>query len=736
MQNEVRQYTTLGTTVLIISWGLLVMNIYYFGFPFFHNIGLEHKIWTDFMLQMRHAGLFSSQYKLKLWAEAIAVLSHLIKTHTPTDMKWAAIAGIGIAGLLMYFLPIKDPLAYILCTPAGFLMFNGGIALAIRKFSEDTLDEPDEDETFAQETKKKNNKYSINIPYTFRYKKKNRKGWINVVNPFRAVAVYGTPGAGKSFSVYGHFLRQMVKKQYAMFVYDFKYPDLTLIVYNLWLKNKDKFKKETEFLVINFNDARFSNRCNPIHPRYIKEPADTTEIADLVMLNVNKAALEKQDFFTESAKMYLDVILYFLFIYKEGRYCTFPHAIELMSQPYKHVFKILEQYPQLRSKLTAFVDAMKDNAQEQLQGQIASARIPLGKFTSPSLYWVLSGDEIDLNINDPQKPKFLCVGNDPNRQTIYGTTLALIVSRMFRQVNQKKRHHCAVLLDELPTIFLKGLDNLIATARANKVAIVIGAQDKSQLRRDYGDKESEVIFNTIGSYFSGQVKGKTAEDFSKEFGKIKRKQKSVSVGDSSSTSTSYHEEDMLPLNKITNLSQGQFFGAVADSNDNKIKQKMFFGDIYVDVEAVLKEESEFQEIPQIAFFEEDDAKAEIEEKADDKIFEYVQTEILKDAPVDEYGEPDWDKIEIDTNERIEKMDDEEKNAILEILITANRKKRRDKIIEENFNKIQMEAQQLVETEYAPLAEKEKREKKLESAQSRNARIASYIKDLNESANKS
>lgn len=735
MNSEARQYTTLGTVILIVPVVILAVTIYYFAFPIFHKIGWEHPVLTAIMLHLREAGAFRSLLTIKLTAEVIAFLSHLFKTHTPTSLPWWLIILTTVTGGIMYFLPLKSPVSLIAIMPLGFLLLNGGVALTVRKLTSENLEHPDEDETFAQETRKKTNKYSVNIPFIFHYKKKDRKGWINVVNPFRAVAVYGTPGAGKSFSIYGHFLRQMVKKGYAMFVYDFKFPDLTLIVYNLWLQNKDSFKQETEFLVINFNDPRFSNRCNPIHPRYIKEPADTTEIAELVMLNVNKAAVEKQDFFTESAKMYLDVIIYFLYIYEGGKYCTFPHAIEMMSQPYKHVFAILEQYPQLRSKLTAFVDAMKDNAQEQLQGQIASARIPLGKFTSPSLYWVLSGDEIDLNINDPKKPKFLCVGNDPNRQTIYGTTLALIVSRMFRQINQKGRHHSAVLLDELPTIFLKGLDNLIATARSNKVAIVIGAQDKSQLRRDYGDKESEVVFNTIGSYFCGQVKGKTAEDFSKEFGKIKRLQKSISSGDSSSTSTSYHEEDLLPINKISNLSQGQFFGAVADSNKEKIKQKMFFGDIVVDVEAVTKEEAEFKPLPQIAFFEEEEAKEEVINDADTKIFEYIQGKILQDAILNSSEEIDYDKVEIDTTRSIEAMGEEERQQLITTLIEENQKKRRHRIIEDNFNKIQEETQALVEREYAPIASKQKQEKARQSADQRLERLNGYLDELKKTGGK-
>lgn len=732
MNQESKEYLKFGSVALFLAYALLALNIYYFCIPLFRSFKWETPIVTEFIFKLRDAGLFTSPYKLKLWAEVIAILTHLFRIDMTTNKSWTQIIIYFVCGLVLYLLPVNNPILYILCTVAGFILLNAALAHMVRKLLPKT-DDPEEEFTFPQETKLRKNKYSINIPYHFNDGKRRKKGWINVVSPFRAVAVYGTPGAGKSFSIYGHFLRQMVQKNYAMFVYDFKYPDLTLIVYNLWLKYKETYDTETEFLVINFNDARYSNRCNPIHKRYITEPADTTEIAELVMLNVNKAAVEKQDFFTESAKMYLDVIIYFLSIYEDGKYCTFPHAIEMMSQPYKEVFAILEKYPQLRSKLTAFVDAMKDNAQEQLQGQIASARIPLGRFTSPSLYWVLTGDDVDLNINDPKKPKFLCVGNDPNRQTIYGTTLALIVARMFRQVNQKGRHHCAVMLDELPTIFIKGLDNLIATARSNKVAIVVGAQDKSQLIRDYGEKEANVIFGTIGTYFSGQVKGRTAEDFSKEFGKKKRKNTSVSIGDNFSVSTSLHEEDLLPVNKIATLSQGQFFGSVADSNDQKIDKPMFFGDIYVDVKKVLAEEAAFKPIPQIATFGEQEAEEEVRADAENLLFCEVRDMEERRYEEENIEDPDENALEIATDERLSSMSESEKEKLLQKIIEEKKKYRRHEIIERKFQSVQEETHDIVEKLYAPIRESKAREKAQQDTEKKLSHLGSFVERMKNAA---
>ena len=305
-----------------------------------------------------------------------------------------------------------------------------------------------------------------------------------------------------------------------------------------------------------------------------------------------------------SAKTYLDALIWFLKLYEGGRYCTFPHVIELMAQDYKKVFSILASYPELEAKIKPFSNALEGGAQDQLQGQIASSQIPLSKFVSRSLYWVLTGNDFSLDINDPAHPKILCVGNDPDRQAVYGTTLALFTSRMFKLINHKGKRKCGVLLDELPTIYLKGIDNLIATSRSNKVAIVLGAQDKSQLRRDYGDKESEVIFNTVGNVFSGQVTGKTAEELSKSFGKEFRRRESETRGiDQESVNVSFQHEELLPLSTIETLSQGVFFGKVADNNDTKIKDKFFCGEIQRNLRKLKRRQKKWKSLPVLTEFE-------------------------------------------------------------------------------------------------------------------------------------
>lgn len=678
--------------IVVTGVVVLLANLYYYAHPFWKSLGWTHEIADSLMVKLRAGGTFSGPWKTKALAMGLFAISLITRYGKGKKTPWWLIGAGGAIGFVLYLLPIKDALLYIISTVAGTAVLwwaFGSVGRNLGGFNEAKNDRA---ETFEQNGKLQNTDDSINIPTTYQYHQRLHKGWINVVNPFRATLVLGTPGSGKSYSVYGPFIEQMIAKGYSMFVYDYKYPDLTEVVYNELLQNIGSYKVKPEFCVINFQDPRFSLRCNPINPRYIEDPADTTEIAELVMLNVNKQAVEKEDFFTLSAKVYLDALIWFLKIYEDGRYCTFPHVIELMAQDYKKVFKILSRYPELEAKIKPFQNALEGNAQDQLQGQIASAQIPLNKFVSKKLYWVLSGDDFSLDINDPEHPKVLCVGNDPDRQSIYGTTLALYTSRMFKTINHKRKLKCGVLLDELPTIYLKGIDNLIATARSNKVAIVLGAQDKSQLRRDYGEKESDVIFNTVGNVFSGQVNGKTAEELSRSFGKeFRRRESQTRSIESDSVNVSFQQEELLPVSTIETLSQGVFFGKVADNNDEKISNKFFCGEIQIDKARMAEKRKRWQPLPQLTSFGEDEIRRAVYSDADAALMEHFKECIRKDASV-VYAD---DELENAARERASAVGRKEREKLLKEIKDRRTSDAMEAMIQANFDRIQTDVRNII-----------------------------------------
>ena len=612
-----------------ISVIFLLINCYWFCYEAFHTwgftLGIVDKILMNFQ---RTTGLFSSILWTKLFCVVFLALSCLgTKGVKEEKITWPKIWTVLFSGFVFFFLnwwllalpigKIGAASLYLFTLSLGYIcLLMAGVWMS-RLLKNNLMDDVfnTENESFMQETRLMENEYSVNLPTRFYYKKKWNKGWINVVNPFRASMVLGTPGSGKSYAIVNNYIKQQIEKGFAMYIYDYKFPDLSEIAYNHLLHHLDAYKVKPQSYVINFDDPRKSHRCNPINPAFMTDISDAYESAYTIMLNLNRSWIQKQgDFFVESPIILLAAIIWFLKIYENGKYCTFPHAIEFLNRPYAQIFPILTSYDELANYLSPFMDAWEGGAQDQLQGQIASAKIPLSRMISPALYWVMTGDDFSLDINNPNEPKVLVVGNNPDRQNIYSAALGLYNSRIVKLINKKKQLKSSVIIDELPTIYFRGLDNLIATARSNKVAVCLGFQDFSQLTRDYGDKESKVIQNTVGNVFSGQVVGETAKTLSERFGKVLQQRQSMTINrNDKSTSISTQMDSLIPASKISNLTQGMFVGAVSDNFDERIDQKIFHAEIVVDSAKVSAEMKAYQPIPIIAEFQNEDGSDNLKE---------------------------------------------------------------------------------------------------------------------------
>ena len=635
-----------------ISVIFLLINCYWFCYEAFNEwhftLGIINKILMNFQ---RTTGLFSSILWTKLFCVVFLALSCLgTKGVKEEKITWPKIWTVLFSGFVFFFLnwwllalPIGKVGAaslYIFTLSIGYIcLLMGGVWMS-RLLKNNLMDDVfnTENESFMQETRLMENEYSVNLPTRFYYKKRWNKGWINVVNPFRASMVLGTPGSGKSYAIVNNYIKQQIEKGFAMYIYDYKFPDLSEIAYNHLLNHLDAYKIKPQFYVINFDDPRKSHRCNPINPAFMTDISDAYESAYTIMLNLNRSWIQKQgDFFVESPIILLAAIIWFLKIYEDGKYCTFPHAIEFLNRPYAQIFPILTSYDELANYLSPFMDAWEGGAQDQLQGQIASAKIPLSRMISPALYWVMTGDDFSLDINNPNEPKVLVVGNNPDRQNIYSAALGLYNSRIVKLINKKKQLKSSVIIDELPTIYFRGLDNLIATARSNKVAVCLGFQDFSQLTRDYGDKESKVIQNTVGNVFSGQVVGETAKTLSERFGKVLQQRQSMTINrNDKSTSISTQMDSLIPASKISNLTQGMFVGAVSDNFDERIDQKIFHAEIVVDSAKVSAETKTYEPIPTIADFTNEDGSDNLKEtieanyhKVKEEILSLVDSEIMR-----------------------------------------------------------------------------------------------------------
>lgn len=562
------------------------------------------------MISIARTGIFKERHYSKMVVVGLLAIS-LIGARGKKDerVRVLMISILLVCGLAVFFLadfllrPWQVNGWYMAGTSLGYLMIlSGGTILSRRlvtRLKEDIFNTMNE--TFPQEERLLQNEYSINLPAVYNLKGKKRRSWINIINPFRSTLVIGTPGAGKSYFVIRHVITQHIRKGFAMFIYDFKYDDLSRIAYNTLLKAYGNYPVPPKFYVINFEDLSRSHRCNPLDPATMEDITDATESSRTIMLGLNRDWIKKQgDFFVESPINFVTAIIWFLRKYENGKYCTLPHVIELMQLEYPHLFKLLRTEPEIEVLINPFESAFKNEAMEQLEGQIASAKIGMARLSSPQLYYVLSGNDFTLDINNPDEPKMVCMGNNPQKQQIYGAVLSLYISRVIKLVNKKNQLKSSLVFDEFPTIYFNGIDSLIATARANKVATTLAVQDYSQLKKDYGREQAEVIMNIVGNVVSGQVVGDTAKLLSDRFGKIVQERSSISINTTeTSISRSTQLDAAIPPSRIAGLSSGEFVGTVSDDPLQKVHLKTFHAEIVNDHSAIKREEDTYRPIPAI-----------------------------------------------------------------------------------------------------------------------------------------
>lgn len=588
----------------LLSVGLLLLHIYFTCYAAFKNWQLTSAFTYRIIHQISNAGLFANFHYVKLLSllflavGLMGVQGKKDPTKTVGQVLLLFFSGcllfLGSAGLFyLSFSVTTTALLYIVTTITGYLFLMQAGTLATRFMKASNMDDifNEENETFPQEERLLTNEYSINFKAEYRLRNKTRSSWINIINPFRGLLVTGTPGAGKSWFVILPAMKQMIEKGYGMFIYDFKYPDLSKPAYNWMLQYAANYTNKPSFYSINFDDLSTSNRCNPLAPSSMLDITDATEASRIILLGLNREWIKKQgDFFVESAINFLASIIWYLRKYKDGKYCTLPHVLELMQAEYDDLLPLLNSEPEIEVLVNPFIQAYQSDVREQLDGQIASAKIALARLSSPQLYWVLSGNDFTLDINNPAAPKIVCMGNNPEKQGIYGAALSLYISRMIRMINKKDRQKCALIFDEFPTIYFNNMDSLIATARSNKVATILGMQDFSQLKKDYGKDQADVIVNICGNIISGQVFGETAKLLSDRFGKILQEKENVSINRTdTSISKSKQLESAIPASKIASLSSGEFVGMVSDNPQERIKLKMFHSTLLHDNDVLNKE---------------------------------------------------------------------------------------------------------------------------------------------------
>jgi hypothetical protein len=462
-----------------------------------------------------------------------------------------------------------------------------------------------------QPVKRVDTPYSVNIPMLFYYKGKVRKGWINICNVFRGTMVIGTPGSGKSFSVINPFIRQLIAKEFAVCLYDFKFPDLGQIAYYHYLLAKQNGKlKGFAFHVINLNDIEKSRRINPWRADYIRSLADAAETAEALVEALKKGDKSggSDQFFTQSAINFLASCIYFMSKYKSGKFSSFPHVLALLNCSYEEIFSALTSEPELRPLLSPFMTAYNAKAFDQLEGQIGTLKIFISRLATKETFWIFSGNDFDLKISDKDKPGMLVLANDPRTQNINSACYSIVVNRITKLINSKGNLPSALIVDEMPSLYINKCDNLIATARSNRVCVCLGLQEIPMLSQQYGKDTASVLTAVIGNVLSGSVRNKdTLEWLERLLGKSKQLGEGLSI-DRNKTSTSLNEklEALIPAGKIASLNSGEMVGVIAADAQEKYTGQFDTSAINcrinLDMEEISREEKGYKALPKFYDF--------------------------------------------------------------------------------------------------------------------------------------
>jgi len=586
------QFRELRNLAACCCAGLLLVHYYYFCHRGLASWSFTHPIADRLAANIAAKGLFRNP-SLSLTLALIALAGTSFGTKNPPQLKARALLTTLFTGLLLYFgsilllyvdgNPRTLTIAYVATTGIGLGLLYTGIRVltGLVTWPAKRALFNQYNESFPQEERRLTHANFFHLKGRYRFQNSWRNSVINL-DIYRGTLVMGSPGSGKTRYVFKQLIRQSIEQGMAIFVFDLKFPGLTEFVYQQLERARPRLKNPPKFYSFNFNTLE--TRCNVLAPETLEELSDAIECARTLYFGINRKAAKTQgDFFVESAVNFFAANIWFLRQYEEGKYCTLPHLLELMSTDYAHLFSVLRSYPDIATLVKPFTDALQYNVMDQLQGQLDSARIPLFSLVSPKLYYLLSGSDINLDINNPNAPKIVCLGSDPERQHIYGAIISLFVSRMLKRINRPGGMSCQVYIDEFPSFNVLNMDTILATCREHKVGIVLGIQTLDQLRAEYGRDHAEALVNLPANLLTSQVTGDSAKFTSEQIGKILQERSTISTNDrGTSTSQSLQLAPALPPSKIATLSAGEFVGITADSPDQPLPLKAFHCQIKVD----------------------------------------------------------------------------------------------------------------------------------------------------------
>jgi len=588
-----------------ISIVVLLIHFYFICYGAFVEWGLTATLSDRIMDNISRTGLFNKPVLSKLLSLAFLIIS-LLGARGRKDGELGYTGGVILLffGVLMYFGSAvwllqeeeKGTIAALymaFCFTGWLLVMAGGMRLSrVMAYSLRKGFFEKKEGGFPQEERLIETDYSINFKAQYQLHGGSRSSHINIVNGRRGILLIGSPGSGKSWFIIEPAMEQLIGRGFSMLVFDFKYSTLSQYAYALFCKYRRKYPDTARFYCINFSDMSRTHRCNLIDAATLGNVSDAIGVSRTIMLSLNPTWANKQgDFFVESAINFLAALIWYLKKYKDGIYCTLPHVIELAQASYEKLFTILQAEPEIQTLINAFIQVYKNKTMEVLDSQVSSVKIPLGRLASPDLYYVLTGNNLSLQINDPHHPAILCLGGDPARQEALAPVLSLYIDRLNRLINRPGQHPCALVLDEFATVRAASVLNTVAVGRAHNIIPMLVVQDISQLRTLYTHAEADTIMNMTGNLICGQAGGETARRVSERFPSVQEYRTTVSVN-SMDTSVSRSEQSNPAITPATiaTLSSGEFVGILADDPGTEMELKAFHARIVKEGSCVVPKE--------------------------------------------------------------------------------------------------------------------------------------------------
>jgi hypothetical protein len=592
--------TTNSIANLSEAIGIIILLLFFYAncYPLFHSWGMTAPVVNQIIVATIRTGLFDDERNGKLLS-LVFILFGIVASPKRKEpgISWRiCFAELGI-GFIIYLLTpfFWDPedssrtpyVVYIVFTSLNMLWIMYSASRFVRYIPRPWAGNDPfgrEEAGFPQSTHRVRTLFALHLRTLFNYKGRRQKGWLSLINPRRGVLIIGSPGSGKSYFIIEPMIRQLIAKRASMMIYDFKFDALTKIAFQYFLANRRLYPCRSGFYCINFTKPDRSHRCNVLAPETLHWPADALGISRTILLSLNKSWVERQgDFFIESPIVFLAALIWFLRNYRNGIYCTLPHVVELAKLSYDKLFTVLSTERSIDSLIDPFLRAYTNETTEMLDGQIAGAKIPLARLSSPDIYYVLTGNDVNLHINDPKAPAILCLGGDPNRSEALAPVLSLFIDRINQLCNTPGQHPCAIVCDEFATVRAPAVLRTVATGRSNDMMPVLAVQDMSQLHILYSRGEADSILGICGNLICGQVGGQTAKLVSQNFPRILKEKQSVSVNsDDTSVSRHLQWEDTVSPSTIAGLSSGEFVGLLADDPSAQMPLKTFHARIVRD----------------------------------------------------------------------------------------------------------------------------------------------------------